>query len=179
MKDSVAVLRNQHAQELKKLAEDHFQHDLTQSDRDTLRGAAEKVSRHVSFGSLLGITLGAFLAFRLRRMRLAYFNAFRAMEKPVEIKFADGRTSEVPDITNNLKPSRWGDAATYTLFSIAGLVLGGETGLLTGTASAGRSISSDPEARQRIETAFRNYRIDVMKKQIEELEGKKGWSLFQ
>jgi hypothetical protein len=25
-------------------------------------------------------------------MRLAYFNAFRALEKPVEVRFADGRT---------------------------------------------------------------------------------------
>jgi len=179
MKDSVAALRNHHASELKKLAEDHLQRDLNQSDRDTLKSAAEKVTRHVSFGSLLGVGLGAYLAYRLRNMRLAYFNAFRAMEKPVEVRFADGRTTAVPDITDKLQPSKWGDAATYTLFSIAGLILGGETGLLTGTAAAGRHISSDPEARQRIEKAFRNYRIDVMKKQIEDLQGKNGWSLFQ
>jgi hypothetical protein len=27
-------------------------------------------------------------------MRLAYFRAFRAMEKPVEVRFADGRTGK-------------------------------------------------------------------------------------
>lgn len=59
--------------------------------------------------------------------------------------------------------------------------MGGETGLLTGSSSAARSIAVDPESRQRIEKAFRNYRVDVMKKQIEELEGKqnKEWSIFQ
>ncbi|KAF2204746.1 hypothetical protein GQ43DRAFT_437630 [Delitschia confertaspora ATCC 74209] len=171
MAESLAALRNRHTEDLRRLAEEHFQHDLNQSDRDTLRAAAGKVSRHATIGSLVGLGLGAFLAFRLRNMRLAYFNAFRAMEKPVEVKFADGRMAPVPDITNMMQPSKWGDVATITFFSIAGLFLGGETGLMTGTASGARTISSDPQAKERIEKAFRNYRIDVMKKQIQELEG--------
>ena len=65
---------------------------LNQSDRDTLRSAGSKVSTHASIGSLFGLGFGIYCAFRLRTMRLAYFKAFRAMEKPVEIKFADGRT---------------------------------------------------------------------------------------
>lgn len=52
------------------------------------------------------------------------------------------------------------------------MFLGGETGFLTGTASASRLIAKDPEARERIEKAFKNYRIDVMKHEIKELEGK-------
>lgn len=47
---------------------------------------------HAGIASLAGLGLGIYAAFRLRRMRMAYFNAFRAMEKPVEIRFADGRT---------------------------------------------------------------------------------------
>lgn len=64
---------------------------LNQSDRDILRSAGSKVSTYAKVGSLLGVGLGAYFAFRLRSMRLAYFNAFRAMEKPVEVRFADGR----------------------------------------------------------------------------------------
>ena len=67
-------------------------YSLNDSDRDLLKRAARKVSTHVAIGSVLGIAFGAYTAFRLRKMRLSYFNAFKAIEKPVEIKFADGRT---------------------------------------------------------------------------------------
>jgi hypothetical protein len=45
-------------------------------------------------------------------------------------------------------------------------------GFLTGTASASRTIAKDPDSRERIEKAFKNYQIDVMKQQIKTLEGK-------
>jgi hypothetical protein len=50
--------------------------------------------------------------------------------------------------------------------------LGGELGLLTGTASASRTITKDPAAKERIEKAFKNYRIDVLKREIDSLQGK-------
>lgn len=120
-------------------------------------------------------------------MRLAYFNAFRAMEKPVAVQFADGRTSTlvlhyirpfltgiepIPDISDKLSPSKWGDAATYFFFAVGGTFLGGELGLLTGTASASRTITKNPEVKGRIEEAFKNYRIDAMKQEIKMLERK-------
>lgn len=111
-------------------------------------------------------------------MRLAYFKAFRAMEKPVEVRFADGRTEPIPDISDKLSPSRWGDAATYFLFSVGGLFLGGEMGLLTGTASASRTITKDPASRERIEKAFKNYRIDVLKRELQAMEGKSKFEEF-
>ncbi|KAF2002664.1 hypothetical protein P154DRAFT_520782 [Amniculicola lignicola CBS 123094] len=172
MAESLAAFRKNQSQQLRQLAEAHFQHDLEQSDRDLLRNAGGKVSIYAGIGSLVGIGLGVFCALRLRRMRLAYFNAFRAMEKPVELKFADGRTQPIPDISEQLKPSRWGDAATYFFFSLGGLFIGGEVGALTGTASASSIITKDPQARARIETAFKNYRIDAMKQAIKEMEGK-------
>jgi hypothetical protein len=67
---------------------------LNQNDRDILKRAGSKVSTQATVGSLLGLGLGIYCAFRLRSMRMTYFNAFRAMEKPVEVKFADGRTSK-------------------------------------------------------------------------------------
>lgn len=108
MTDSLAAFRDRRSKELRKLAEEHLQHEcvpefiaietmlmlrsLRQSDRDILRSAGGKVSTHAQLGSLLGISFGLYCAIRLRSMRQAYFNAFRAMEKPIEIKFADGRT---------------------------------------------------------------------------------------
>ncbi|KAH7125358.1 hypothetical protein B0J11DRAFT_304296 [Dendryphion nanum] len=170
--ESLAAFRSHRSQELQRLAEQHLQHDLNQSDRDILKSAGGKVSTHATIGSLLGLGLGVFCAVRLRRMRLAYFNAFRAMEKPVEIKFADGRTQPVPDISSQLQPSRWADAASIFFFSFGGLFLGGEGGLLSGAASASRTITKDPEAKARIEKAFRNYRIDVLKQELQGLENK-------
>lgn len=133
-------------------------------------------------------------------MRVATFNAFRTAEKPVAVQFADGRTGEfhcsiaarevdhlanpsypapIPDITAQLAPSKWGDAATFFFFSLGGLFLGGETGFLTGTASASRTIAADPGAQARIEKAFRNYQVDVLKRQVQTLESEsKPASLF-
>lgn len=152
---------------------------LNQHDRDILKSAAGKVSQHAGFASAVGLGLGIYTAFRLRAMRLAYFKAFRAMEKPVEVRFADGRTEPIPDITAQVSgPSRWGDAAAYFFFSVGGLFLGGELGLLTGTASASRVITKDPESRARIEKAFKNYRIDVLQREIEALKGKSRFEEF-
>lgn len=109
MAESLAAFRDQRSRELRKLAEEHLQHEyvwpgwvvtedlltahsLTQSDRDVLRSAGSKVSTHAKIGSLLGLGFGVYCAFRLRTMRLAYFKAFRTLEKPVEVRFADGRT---------------------------------------------------------------------------------------
>lgn len=73
------------------LAEEHFKHDLTDSDRDTLRSAGPKIVRGSTFGGIIGLGLGVFWAFRLRRARLRMFHAFRAHERPTHVKFADGR----------------------------------------------------------------------------------------
>ncbi|MCJ1417300.1 hypothetical protein MMC32_003642 [Xylographa parallela] len=174
--ESIAAFRKSKSDELSKLAEEHMQHDLRQSDRDALRNAASKFSTHATIGSLVGLGLGIFLAYRVRSARTTMFNAFRAREKPVKVQFADGRTEPIPDITALLQPSTLGDVAAYLFFSAGGLFLGGETGLLTGTYSATRSISRDPESRARIETAFKKFRADVLRKEAARLDG--GGSVF-
>ena len=128
---------------------------LQQSDRDALRRAANTVSTHAGIGTVIGATLGIFLAFRLRRNRTAIFNTFKAQEQPTAIRFSGGREEPLPDLTRVMKPSLLGDVATYTLLGFGGLFFGGETGLLTGTFRARRQIGSDRESRERIETAFR------------------------
>ena len=89
--DSFAVLRKNAGEDISKLAEEHFKHDLQDSDRDALNTAANTMGTHATVGSLLGLGLGLFLAFRIRRNRIRMFNAFRTAEKPTHVKFADGR----------------------------------------------------------------------------------------
>lgn len=84
------------------------------------------------------------------------------------------RVEAIPDIAPLLKPTTLGDIATYFFFSAGGLFLGGETGLLTGSASASRTITRDPESRARIEAAFRKFRADVLRKEADDLDGGKG-----
>jgi hypothetical protein len=73
----------------------------------------------------------------------------------------DTSTEAIPNNSPLLKPSSLGDVATYFFFGAGGLFVGGETGLLTDSGSATRTISSDPESRARIEAAFKKFRADV------------------
>lgn len=50
--------------------------------------------------------------------------------------------------------------------------MGGETGLLTGSGSASRTISKDPDSRARIEAAFRKFRADVLRKEADAIDSK-------
>lgn len=143
---------------------------LREEDRVAVRQAGTKASTHATIGSLVGVALGTLLAVRLRSNRAALYRAFRAADKPTHVRFADGREQAIPDITPLLQPTPLGDAVTYMFFGIAGLFLGGETGLLTGTWAARRTIAEDPDRKKRIEAAYRAFRADVLRKQIEELE---------
>ena len=89
--DSLAVFRKSVGDDISKLAEEHLKHDLQDSDRDTLNSAASKMTTYAGVGSVLGLGLGLFLAFRVRSNRTKMFNAFRAAGKPTHVKFADGR----------------------------------------------------------------------------------------
>lgn len=84
----------------------------------------------------------------------------------------------LPDLTSMMKPSTLGDVAAYTFFGVGGVFLGGETGLLTGTGSAGRTIAGDSESRERIERAFARFRADVLRKEADALDGGKGVGEF-
>ncbi|KJK63987.1 hypothetical protein P875_00064556 [Aspergillus parasiticus SU-1] len=128
MPESFATLRNRRSDALARLADEHLQHDLRQEDRDTLKSAASKVSFWTGIGSAVGIGLGLYVAFRLRSSRKAFFDVFRAQERPTQVVFADGRTESIPDITPLLKPTTLGDFATYFFASAGGLFLGGELG---------------------------------------------------
>ena len=144
-------------------------HSLRQSDRDALRKGASTVGTHATIGSAIGVTLGVYLAFRLRRSRASMFTTFRAREQPTAVKFAGGREEPLPDLRPMMKPSTFGDVATYTLLGAGGLFFGGETGLLTGTFRARQQIGSDRESRERIETAFRRFQADALRKQADQV----------
>ncbi|KAL4802022.1 hypothetical protein BDV18DRAFT_148070 [Aspergillus unguis] len=162
--------RSRRQDELARLADYHIQHDLSKDDRDALKSAAKSVSIWTTVGSAIGIGLGLYAAIRLRSSRKAFFDVFRAAEKPIKVVFADGRTEAIPDITPLLKPSTLGDVATYFFASAGGLFLGGELGFFGGAATASRGITNDPERRKRIEAAFRSFRADTLRNEADELE---------
>ena len=85
----------------------------------------------------------------------------------------NGIAEPIPDITPLLEPTKWGDIATYTFFGIAGLFLGGETGILTGMRSARSTITRDLEVKVRIDKAYRNFRADILKRELKALESDK------
>ena len=77
-------------------------------------------------------------------------------------------------MTSYIRPTTLGDVAAYTFFGFGGLFIGGETGVLTGGASAGKTISSDPKSRERIETAFRRFRANILRKEANTLGTRRG-----
>jgi hypothetical protein len=56
------------------------------------------------------------------------------------------------------------------LFGFGGLFIGGELGLLSGGAAAGRTIAKDPAQRDRIQSAFNRFRADALKHEAAQLE---------
>ncbi|KAI7327470.1 hypothetical protein KC315_g7075 [Hortaea werneckii] len=168
--DSIAMFRKSLGPDLAKLADQHMQHDLRQSDRDALQTAASTVSTHTTIGSVVGVALGIFLAYRLRSNRTAMFRTFKAAEQPTSVKFAGGREEPIPDLTPLLKPSTLGDFATYTFLGAGGVFFGGETGLLTGSLRARQQINADRESRERIQSAFRKFQADALRAEADLLD---------
>lgn len=90
--EEAKMLTDHYSEDLAKLAEEHMKHDLEPSDREVLEKAAGKVSVPAAIGTIVGLGLGVYAAFRLRKARVGMFNAFRATEKPTHVVFAGGRT---------------------------------------------------------------------------------------
>lgn len=90
-----ALRRDPRHAEFARLADEHMQHDLEESDRDCLKKAAGRVSIPATIGTLVGLGLGVYAAVRLRRTRADVFRMFRAAEKPTHVVFAGGRTGTI------------------------------------------------------------------------------------
>ncbi|ROV91082.1 hypothetical protein VPNG_09921 [Cytospora leucostoma] len=168
---SLAAFRR-HAEhdELAQLAESHFKNDLTADDREVLKGAAKTISWQASAGSLLGLGLGVFLAYRARTLRKGIFNEFKTADQPRQLTFASGKTVDLPDVSSKLAPSALGDFAAYFFLGVGGLFLGGETGFLTGSSVAASRVRADAERRKRVDGAYRAFKIDALRQQADALE---------
>eukprot|EP01113_Clastostelium_recurvatum_P007130 TRINITY_DN132_c0_g1_i2.p1 TRINITY_DN132_c0_g1~~TRINITY_DN132_c0_g1_i2.p1 ORF type:complete len:181 (+),score=38.35 TRINITY_DN132_c0_g1_i2:91-633(+) len=177
--DSFAMMRKHVGKEFADLAEQHYKHDLTQGDRDTLQSAAAKVGMASTIGSVLGLGVGMILAYRVRSMRTRMFQTFRAAEKPTHVQFEGGRTEAIPDVTPLLRPSLIGDVAAFSFFGLGGAFLFGELGLLGGSALAKRDLTKDAETKRRIENAFKNFRVDALRKQADMIEKGTGAELLE
>jgi len=91
---AIAALRRGRSHELAELAEKHLQQDLSPDDRQLLRNASNKISVYTSIGTALGVGAGLILALRFRQARIRTWEAFKAREKPVAVRFADGREGQ-------------------------------------------------------------------------------------
>ena len=67
------------------------------------------------------------------------------------------------------KPSIPGDIATYALFGTGGLLIGSIAGKASGSFSIFRGVSQDPESKERIFTALRRLRADILRKDADAL----------
>lgn len=76
----------------------------------------------------------------------------------------------MPDVTSRLAPSPVGDSAAYFFLGLGGLFLGGETGFLSGTSIAARRVRADADRRKRVEDAYRGFKIDLLRKELQSLE---------
>ncbi|KAK4548291.1 hypothetical protein LTR36_010161 [Oleoguttula mirabilis] len=169
--DSLAMFRKSLGPDMAKLAEEHLQHEygVPPSLLPDKEGPST-VSTYTSVGSLIGVGLGIFLAYRIRSNRAAMFRTFRTADRPTAVKFAGGREEPIPDLTPLIRPSTLGDIATYTFLGAGGVFFGGEMGLLTGTFRARQQIGADREGRDRIQTAFRKFQADALRKQADLLD---------
>lgn len=85
----------QHQQDPATLARSHFQNDLTQEDRDTLRSAASTAQWSATLGSLVGIGIGCLFAYRVRALRRHWFHEVRVTmgtDRPARLVFASGKS---------------------------------------------------------------------------------------
>lgn len=89
-----AFRKSPRQEDLSRLAAEHLKHDLTEGDRDILAKASSRISTRATVGSILGLGLGVYMAYGLRRGRVEMFNAFRTARKPVQVTFADGTTGK-------------------------------------------------------------------------------------
>src|SRR5690348_13480210 len=67
------------------------------------------------------------------KVRIACYTSIEG-NCPTSVSVADYSScaEAVPDVTPYMKPSRWGDIATYFFFGLGGTIFGGELGFLVG-----------------------------------------------
>lgn len=85
-------------------------------------------------------------------------------------KSHEGLMVDVPDMISRLASSPVGDLAAYFFLGMGGLFLGGVTSFLDGTSITARRLMADAETRKRLENAHRAFKIDVLRKQVKDLE---------
>lgn len=116
----------------------------------------------------LGLGIGLWGTLALRRRRIVFYNASKTIETPIALQFKDGHSVPFPDIIQ--PPSTFHTLFTGFLFATAGIFIGGEIGLLTGSISAKGAITRDEASKKRIDAAFRRLKADVMRKQADMIE---------
>ncbi|WPG97592.1 Hypothetical protein R9X50_00037000 [Acrodontium crateriforme] len=179
MSDSLAFFRQALGQDLSALAEQHYKHDLTQSDREALYSAGRTARLHTAIGSTLGLGLGLLLARRTRLTRRRLHTLFHTASQPTAVRFANGSEKPLPDLRAHLRPSRTGDFFTYLFLGLGGVFVGGEMGLLSGTFAARRMIGEDRGRRERVQRAFTGFQADALRAKAAVLDERRGAGIWK
>jgi hypothetical protein len=101
--ESLAYFRRHRGEELQRLADRHFEHDLQPEDRETVKKAAGQFSTWTAVGSIVGLSAGLLLTLRFRAARLRAYEAFKLKDKPTGLQFANGRVSHLFQIASKLE----------------------------------------------------------------------------
>ncbi|KAL8791608.1 MAG: hypothetical protein Q9195_005813 [Heterodermia aff. obscurata] len=167
------------SQDLKLLTEQRYQRDLSDSDREVLENAARKLRTYVTAGKILGLGLGLFSAFRIRRSKMQKYTAFHTQEKPLHVVFADGRIEAASGLSTVSKPSKFGHVATYTLLGLCGCAIGRDAGGFLGHMSNRKSLNQDPNLKVRVEELHQQLRAEILRKEADALDKKQDLRLSE
>ncbi|CED82311.1 hypothetical protein [Phaffia rhodozyma] len=162
------------------LAESHYSKDLEPSDREALKKAAGKVRNHVFVGGLVGSAVGLALAWRGRVGIHRALVTLRQAPKPVEIIMESGEHVQVSKEVYKRQFSEPGPLTTFLstfIVSTFGLLVGTNVALLTGTSSAKKVVIQEANV-ERVKAAYRGFQIDILKKELEDLESGKPQQKF-
>ncbi|KAI4227544.1 MAG: hypothetical protein L6R36_002310 [Xanthoria steineri] len=143
---------------------------LSDSDRAKVSSAAMTVLKYTGIGASIGLVAGWILARRSRSSALKIANAFKPAEQPPVVVFPNGRTENLPIISDTLKPSRFAIIATHVFYLGGTSIFGAVGGSLAGIEFADRELSGDKKTARRLKSALYRYQIDLWRTQADKLE---------
>ncbi|KAL8846025.1 MAG: hypothetical protein Q9221_008856 [Calogaya cf. arnoldii] len=144
-------------------------HSLSDLDRAKVRSAGKTVMNYTQIAALIGLVVGWAFARRSHKSALKVANAFKPAEQPIAVVFQDGRAEAISITSDTLKPSRLGNIARQIFYMGGMSILGAACGCYLGGLKFRRE---DKQREARIVLALNRYRVDVFRKQADDLERK-------
>ncbi|KAK6533619.1 hypothetical protein TWF694_002555 [Orbilia ellipsospora] len=149
---------------------DRYKRIVSPEDRQFLNDMDRKISGPVRTASLIGLSVGLFLAFRQRRGVMRAYRALRQEHRATTITFSNGAVQTLADVSMAPKPSRLGGLFTYTLLGFGGWLTGSTVGMWRARGVKERIMAEHPEVYKRIRKAERRSIVEDCRKLADTLE---------